>query len=209
MLQYKFYKMKVSNWGFASLFGVMLVLGSCSQGGSNRGDVLFSQEKYEEAIAEYNSFLASKPKNVKALYNRGRSYEELGNYPQAEKDFLAALNEDSKNIQVLLSLSNIYQKQKNHNSALLYADYAVEVPGAPAMAYFMKGRALHQIGNTQEALREYSAAIKMDKDFGQAYYYRGMLKIATDKKKSGCEDINLAIRLNFTTAQEAADKYCK
>ena len=201
--------MKVLNWSFASLIGIVLFLGSCSQGGSSKGDVLFSEGKYEEAIAEYNSVLASKPKNVKALYNRGRSYEELGNFPQAEKDFLAALNEDNKNIQVLLSLSNIYQKQKNHSSALLYADYAVEVPGAPAMAYFMKGRALHQVGNTQEALREYSAAIKMDKDFGQAYYYRGMLKIATDKKKSGCEDINLALRLNFTTAQEAADKYCK
>lgn len=201
--------MKVLNWVFASLIGMVLVLGSCSQGGSNKGDEFFSQGKYEEAIAAYDSFLASKPKNVKALYNRGRSYEELGDFSKAEKDFLAALNEDSKNIQLLLSLSNIYQKQKNHTSALLYADYAVEVPGAPAMAYFMKGRALHQIGNTQEALREYSAAIKMDKDFGQAYYYRGMLKIATDKKKSGCEDINLAIRLNFTTAQEAADKYCK
>jgi tetratricopeptide (TPR) repeat protein len=201
--------MKVLNWVFASLIGMLLVFGSCSQGGSNKGDELFSQGKYQEAIAAYDSFLASKPRNVKALYNRGRSYEELGDFSKAEKDFLAALNEDSKNIQLLLSLSNIYQKQKNHTSALLYADYAVEVPGAPAMAYFMKGRALHQIGNTQEALREYSAAIKMDKDFGQAYYYRGMLKIATDKKKSGCEDINLAIRLNFTTAQEAADKYCK
>lgn len=201
--------MKVFNLGFAILTGLVLILGSCSQGGSNRGDELFSQGKYEEAIKAYDSFLAAKPKNVKALYNRGRSNEELGNFAQAEKDFLAALDQDSKNIQVMLSLSNIYQKQKNHTNALLYADYAVEVPGAPAMAYFMKGRALHQIGNTQEALREYSAAIKMDKDFGQAYYYRGMLKIATDKKKSGCEDIGLAIRLNVAIAEDARDRYCK
>ncbi|SMD45145.1 TPR repeat-containing protein [Aquiflexum balticum DSM 16537] len=201
--------MRIWNWVFAALIGIVFMLGACSQGGSNKGDELFNEGKYKEAISAYNSFLASKPKNVKALYNRGRSYEELGEFKNAEKDFLAALDQDSKNIQVLLSLSNIYQKQKNHSSALLYADYAVEIPGAPAMAYFMKGRALHQIGNTQEALREYSAAIKMDKDFGQAYYYRGMLKIATDKKKSGCEDISLAIRLNVAIAQEASDKYCK
>ncbi len=201
--------MKILNWVFAALIGSVLMLGACSQGGSSKGDELFNLGKYKEAIAAYDSFLASNPKNVKALYNRGRSYEELGDFKNAEKDFLAALDQDSKNIQVLLSLSNIYQKQKNHSSALLYADYAVEIPGAPAMAYFMKGRALHQIGNTQEALREYSAAIKMDKDFGQAYYYRGMLKIATDRKKSGCEDISLAIRLNIAIAQEASDKYCK
>jgi tetratricopeptide (TPR) repeat protein len=120
-----------------------------------------------------------------------------------------ALEQDSKNTQVLLSLSNVYQKQKKHNNALLYAEYAVEIPGAPAMAYFMKGRALHQIGNITEAYKEYSTAIKMDKDFGMAYYYRGMLKIATDRKKSGCDDLKAAIKLNYSEAQEVLDKYCQ
>ena len=108
----------------------------------------------------------------------------------------------------MLSLSNLYQKQRNHSTALLYADYAVQVPGAPAMAYFMKGRALHQLGNTKEAMKEYSAAIKMKTDFGQAYYYRGMLKIATKNNKEGCEDIRAALKLNYNDAQNALDKYC-
>ncbi|MFD2201238.1 tetratricopeptide repeat protein [Shivajiella indica] len=200
--------MRVLNWGFASLIGIMFLI-SCSNGNSNKGDVLFSQGEYEAAIAAYDNFLSSKPKNVKALYNRGRANEELGNLEKAEKDFLLALEQDSKNTQVLLSLSNVYQKQKKHNNALLYASYAVEVPGAPAMAYFMKGRALHQIGNTNEAYKEYSAAIKMDKNFGMAYYYRGMLKIATDKKKSGCDDLRAAVKLNYADAEEAINRYCK
>lgn len=200
--------MKVLKWGFASLIGMMFLV-SCSDGNSKKGDLLFSKGEYEEAIVAYDNFLSSKPRNVKALYNRGRANEELGNFEKAEKDFLLALEQDSKNTQVLLSLSNIYQKQKKHNNALLYAEYAVEIPGAPAMAYFMKARALHQIGNTNEAFKEYSAAIKMDKDFGMAYYYRGMLKIATDRKKSGCDDLKAAINLNYTEAQEVLDKYCK
>jgi tetratricopeptide (TPR) repeat protein len=200
--------MSVLKWGFASLIGILFLV-SCSGGNSNKGDELFSKGDFEAAIVAYDDFLSSKPRNVKALYNRGRANEELGNFEKAEKDFLLALEQDPKNTQVLLSLSNIYQKQKKHNNALLYAEYAVEIPGAPAMAYFMKGRALHQLGNTIEAFKEYSAAIKMDKDFGMAYYYRGMLKIATDRKKSGCDDIRVAIKLNFTEAQEVLDKYCK
>ncbi|WP_291777103.1 tetratricopeptide repeat protein [Cecembia sp.] len=200
--------MRLFQWVGAALIGIMLVF-SCSSGESNKGDELFDKGAYEEAIKAYDNFLASKPKNVKALYNRGRSYEELGQFDQAERDFLAALEQDKKNFQVLLGLANLYQKQKKHNNALLYADYAVEIPGAPAMAYFMKGRALHQIGNTNEAYKDYSTAIKMDKNFDIAYYYRGMLKIATDRKKSGCEDLRAAVRLNFTDAQEALDKYCK
>lgn len=192
---------------YSSLF-ILLIICSCGSS-SNEGDDLFAANKYEEAIKAYDNFLSTNPKNVKALYNRGRSHEELGNFDQAEKDFIAALDNDANNVQVMLSLSNLFQKQKNHNSALLYADRAVETPGAPAMAYFMKARALHQIGNTDEALKEYSAAIKMDKNFGQAYYNRGLLKIATKRKTSGCEDLNLALKLNYEAAAEAKDKYCK
>lgn len=200
--------MKVKQWAFAALIG-MMVLGSCTENLSNKGDRLFSEGRYQEAVVEYDNVLKNKPKYVKALYNRGRAYEELGDFQKAEGDFLAAFQQDNKNIQVLLSLSNIYQKQKNHSSALLYADFATQVAGAPAMAYFMKGRALHQLGNTQEALKEYSLAIQIDKDFAQAYYYRGVVKIATDRKRSGCEDIRIAIKLGNEDAKLAAEKYCQ
>ncbi|MDO9552206.1 tetratricopeptide repeat protein [Rhodonellum sp.] len=201
--------MDFKNW--IAAFSMLLVVSfsACTGGGAKEGDSYFADGNYEKAIGAYDKFLTNDPKNVKVLYNRGRSYEELGDFANAEKDFLKALESDSKNIQVLMSLSNVYQKQKNHSAALLYADYAVEIPGAPAMAYFLKGRALHQLGNTDEALREYSAAIKMDKDFGQAFYYRGLLKIATKSKKSGCEDLNLALKMNFEAAKEVIEKYCQ
>lgn len=195
------------NWLFV---GLIVIFASCSSGSqSEKGDVLFKRGDYAEAIVAYTSFLETKPKNVKALYNRGRAHEELGDFQQAEKDFLEALSFDKRNTQVMLSLSNLYQKQKNHTNALLYADFAVETPGAPAMAYFMKGRALHQLGNTEEALKDYSTAIKMDKDFAEAFFYRGMLKLATDKKKAGCEDLTLASKLNFAEANTAIEKFCK
>lgn len=199
--------MRVFQWVFASLMGIMFLV-SCSGGESNKGDSYYTQGDYENAIVAYDSYLSTKPKDFKALYNRGRAYEELGEFEKAEQDFLLALEQDRKNTQILLSLSNVYQKQKKHNNALLYAEYAVEVPGAPAMAYFMKARALHQIGNTDEAYKEYSTAIKMDKDFGMAYYYRGMLKIATDNKRSGCEDLRAAVKLNYEEAIDALNKYC-
>lgn len=192
------------------VLSVMLIFSACSsESQSQKGDVLFKKGDYDAAIAAYSTFLETNPRNVKALYNRGRSYEELGKFPEAEKDFLEALNLDKRNTQVMLSLSNLYQKQKNHTNALLYADYAVETPGAPAMAYFMKGRALHQLGNTGEAMKDYSTAIKMDKDFAEAYFYRGMLKLATNKRKGACEDLTLAGKLNFKEAATALEKYCK
>jgi tetratricopeptide (TPR) repeat protein len=201
--------MKRKNSIFLFAFMILLSFHSCTEESSNDGDKFFAQGEHEKAIQAYDRFLSNNPKNVKGLYNRGRAHEELGNLEAAEKDFLTALEQDNTNVQVMLSLSNVYQKQKNHNSALLYAEYAVERPGAPAMAYFLKARALHQLGNVQEAMREYTAAIKMDREFGQALYYRGILNFATDKKRAACADFEAARRQNYDLAQEAINKYCQ
>lgn len=190
-------------------FCFFLILYSCGEGDSGRGDAYFAEGEYEEAIAAYNSVLSTTPANLKALYNRGRSYEELGNLDEAENDFKAALGVDSKNVQILLSLSNLYQKKKQHEMALQYANYAVEIPGAPATAYFLKGRAYHQLGNTQNAMTEYNAAIKMDPESGQALYYRGMLKLAMDNRSAGCEDLRLSVELNHGQAKAALAEHCK
>ena len=85
-------KMKVKNWVFASLIGMML-MSSCSENISNKGDALFSQKQYEDAVAEYDKVLKNNPKYFKGLYNRGRAYEELGEFKKAEKDFMEVQEE--------------------------------------------------------------------------------------------------------------------
>ncbi|WP_194775572.1 tetratricopeptide repeat protein [Pararhodonellum marinum] len=192
---------------FVILVAILLIQ-SCGESTSNKGDNLYAAGDYEGAVKAYDDFLVNKPGNVKALYNRGRAYEELDDFENAKASFEAALDKDPKNVQVLMSMSNLLQKEKNHSGSLLYAGKATDVVGAPAMAFFLKGRALHRLGNTEEALREYSTAIKMNSEFGQAYYYRGMLKMATDKKSSACEDFKLASNADFGLGQEALEKFC-
>ena len=116
---------------------------------------------------------------------------------------------DPNNFQVLLSLANLHHKKKNFTNALLFANRAAEIPGAPAMASFMKGRALHQLGKTDEALKAYGNAITLDKDFGQAYYNRGLLKIGIKNVKGACEDFQLSVALEYPGSSEAYKKYCK
>ena len=125
------------------------------------------------------------------------------------QDYKAAFDLDSRNVQVLMSLSNIYQKRKDNEMALQYASYATEIPGAPAMAFFLKGRAYHLLGNTDNAMAEYNTAIKIDDNFGQAYYYRGMLKRAVKQNKGACSDFKLAASLNYEQADQALENYCQ
>lgn len=187
---------------------VLVLIFSCGESSSTEGDNYYNNEQYEEAIVAYANFLESKPKNIKALYNKGRAHEELEEFEDAEKNFKAALEHDPKNIQVLLSLSNLYQKKENPTLALMYADNAVEIPGAPAMAYFLKARAMHRLGNVDEAMREYNVAVKMSPKFGQAFYYRGMLNAATDNNQQACDDFRMALENGHEQAREAVQDYC-
>ena len=184
-------------------------LWACSEVKRNPADQYFEKGEYELAIQTYTEDLKFKPTDVKMLYNRGRAFQEMGNLADAKTDFEAALDQDPNNFQVLLSLSALQLEEKNYASALLYATKAEETPGAPAMASLLKGRALHQMGLTEEALKAYGTAIQLDKDFGQAYFNRGMLKVALKRNKQSCEDFKLASALNYPGAQDSFNKYCK
>jgi len=187
----------------------LAVFFSCSESDSSQGDKFYNNNQFEEAVDAYSKVLVNSPKNVNALYNRGRSHEELGNLDEAESDMKAAFSVDPKNVQVLVGLSNLYQKKKSYEMALQYASYATEVSGAPAMAFLLKGRAYHLLGNTENAMTEYNTAIKMNDEFGQAYYYRGMLKQATNRTRAACADFKLAVALDHQPANEASEKYCQ
>ncbi|WP_332912612.1 tetratricopeptide repeat protein [Algoriphagus boritolerans] len=147
-------------------------------------DVYFERAEYERAVQTYTENLNLKPTDVTLLYNRGRAFQEMGDLNKAKIDFESALAYDPNNFQILLSLAAVQLEEKNYASALLYATKAEEIAGAPAMASFLKGRALHQLGLPEDALKAYGNAIQIDKEFGQAYLNRGLLKVALDRKKT-------------------------
>jgi tetratricopeptide (TPR) repeat protein len=191
-------------------FSLAAIISSCSGSpDSNPGDVAFNKGDFSAAVIGYTESLQTNPSDIDLLYGRGRAYQELGKSLEAQADFEKALNLDPKNFQVLLSLATLQLEEKSYASALLYATKAEEIPGAPARASFLKGRALHQLGMPEDALKAYGNAIQVDKDFGQAYLNRGLLKIALERTKQACEDFKLAAALNYPGAAENLAKYCK
>lgn len=187
---------------------LLLVIG-CNSGGSDKGDSLFASGKYQEAIAAYNSYLESNSSNVKTLYNRGRAYQELGKYDEAEADFLAVIKTDEQNVNARLSLSKLYYGKELYNKAVLRAEEAIEINEGSAQAHFLVARAKHQLGYVDGALESYSTSIHLDSDFGEAYLYRGALKIHQGKNRSACEDFRKAQALEVKEAKSIITKYCK
>ena len=77
------------------------------------------------------------------------------------------------------------------------------------MASLLKGRALHYLGMPDEALKAYGNAIQVDRNLGQAYLFRGLLKVALKREKEACEDFKLTASLEYPGGKESLQKYCK
>jgi tetratricopeptide (TPR) repeat protein len=208
MLQFKS-KMNRSISSFITLITVFSIVSCSSSPSINPGIAAFNKGDYSEAVSAYSASLKTSPNDLDLLFGRGRSYQELGKFEEAQLDFEQANRQDPNNFKVLLSLATIQLEQRNYASALLYATKAEEISGAPAMASLLKGRALHYLGMPEEALKAYGIAIQLDKDFGEAYLSRGVLKVALKREKEACEDFRLAAALEYPGGKESLQKYCK
>ena len=180
---------------------------ACDSKNSQEGDQLFSQGKYEEAVTQYTQYIEYNPDDIKSIYNRGRAYEELGQYDKSMADYEKALEVDPKSINALMSIGKIHFRNGEYGDAAFYFDKAIKVKGGDAEAHFLSARSNHKLGETGKALEGYNRAISMNSNYGEAYLYRGALKVFL-KKSSGCADLKKAQALEVADAAAAVKKYC-
>lgn len=189
--------------------GMIVFLSACNSDVTREADALFMEGNYQAAIEAYNEYLATKPKDVKSLYNRGRAYEEIGQLSNARADFEKVLDIEPENVNGNLSMGKYWYNAKDFNKAIYYFDKVIEVDGRVSTAYLLKGRSLHQQGDFDEAKKNYDQAINFDNKSGEAFLYRGALKIALNQNRSACNDFNRAKALGADEATDALSKYCK
>ena len=77
-----------------------------------KGNNLYDQEKYEEAIKCYDKALRIDPKNTHAWNNKGIALYGQGNYAVALECFDRALEIDPKYISAINNKNKIIKKQK-------------------------------------------------------------------------------------------------
>jgi len=189
---------------------LLLILSiSCTDRKSISGAGYFDKGEYQQAIELYTEHLKSNPDHTQTLYNRGRAYEELGKPDLATKDFEKIIRLDDKNINAYLSLAKIAYHDQRFNKVIIYAGKALELNDNSAKANFLAARGAHQLGYFDRALESYDNAITVNKDFGEAYLYRGALKISMKKVRAACEDFLAARRLDIPEAQKAFTDFCR
>lgn len=64
------------------------------------------------------------------------------------------------------------------------------------------------LNNLQEAINDYNKCIALDKEFGTAYFNRGLIYLLTGETKMGCSDLSKAGELGIEMSYNIIYKYC-
>jgi tetratricopeptide (TPR) repeat protein len=133
---------------------------------STLGDVMRSEEKFDEAIAAYSRALDLTPAENTArwvlYYSRGIAHERSGAGEAAEADFRAALELNPEQPQVLNYLGySLVEQQRNLDEALDMIERAVAA--SPDSGYIVDslGWVLYRLGRYDEAVEQMERAVEL------------------------------------------------
>ena len=181
---------------------------SCSSNDSRMGDEMYSNKNYEEAIKHYTESLKLRPNDIKSLFRRARSYEELGIYEKAVTDFNKILEIDKENINALLSLSVNSIRNKDYLSGESYSKRAIKLNPDLDQAHFLLGRTLQYQGLFNDAMKSFKTSISLNSNNSETYYYMGLIYLKLDDSTNACKNFKTSASLKYTKAKILINKYC-
>ena len=115
---------------------------------------------------------------------------------------------DPNHANALMSIGKYHFRNNSYADASFYFSKAADIKKSDPQVFFLKGRAHHKLGETQVAMEAYDEAISKNRDYGEAYLYRGALKVYQGNKSAGCNDLRTAQSLKVPDAENALKEYC-
>ncbi len=175
---------------------------------NNRGDALVDEERYEEAILDFDKAIELLPKYAMAYYNRGSLNQKQKKYEQALVDFNYAIRYRRDFDKAYNNRGTLYKETNRLDEAIVDYDRAISLNPDYHMAYNNRGSVYILQKQYQQAIGDLDKAIALKPDFAEAFGNRGIAKIKMGNT-DGCVDLKSAADLGFLPAGEFFRQYCK
>jgi tetratricopeptide (TPR) repeat protein len=129
-------------------------------GWSNRGNARVSQNKLDEAIADFNQSIQLAPDAPDPYLNRGTAYEGKGEWDHAIADYRQVLQINPDDAMAYNNLGNAKAGKGEWEAAI--ANYQIAIDLSPDFAFARANHALalYQIGEKKEAILELRKLIR-------------------------------------------------
>ncbi len=161
-----------------------------------KGQKLFNDGKYVEAIAQFDLAIKTDATFFEAYMDRGRANLQLGKNDLAMADFIKTteLNKD-------YAPGFFYKAKLNAqlgNDALAISDYANAIKLNPNLAEYYVNRGMLYVKTKQSALalNDFNKAIALDDKNAEVFFQRGILYREMNKQAEALADFTKAIALS-------------
>jgi len=104
----------------------------------------------------------------------GVIYAKEKDFPKAIEEWETATKLDSKDENILNSLSWAYEKTGKKKEALVKLDQSIKLSPYDPKTHFSLGRIKHDLGDSDGAIDSLKKATRLDPSFGDAYYRLGL-----------------------------------
>ncbi|MCM1293908.1 MAG: tetratricopeptide repeat protein, partial [Bacteroides sp.] len=172
-------------------------------------------QRHIDSIEYYNSYISTHAPRAIDYFGRGMDYLMLHNYEAAVEDMNRAIDMAPDFTLAYFARANaltrLYQLSSGDGSDDTYQGHIARVrrifedygkvieysPRSPFPHYNM-GILYAESGDLKEALKEFTRAIELKSDFGEAYYNRGFVQYKLGNQKEGSADLSRAGQLGIT-----------
>lgn len=146
-----------------------------------KGNKLFEEGKYKEALEVFNEIVYKNPDAYIIFMNIGNCYFQMEDYDRAEENYKKVLEKDPKNVNAIISIGNCYINRCNKEEALKwYGKIEFEKINDPIALYNI-GNSFYENSQYNEALKYYQKALELKSDFLDARYQSGLTYISLGK----------------------------
>jgi tetratricopeptide (TPR) repeat protein len=143
--------------------------------------LLLTQARLDECISFIEKIKQSRPLSVPLFIVLGDAYLKKGDVDQAEKSYLAAINEQSKNADALLGLARVSQSRGNTNAALEYLSAAKELLGDSPDRLYKFAVAAFGLKLSDDAIWALKRAIELRSDEPSYFLVLGIIQLSLKK----------------------------
>ena len=161
----------------------------------DRAEYYFGHKKINEALADMKKASELDPNNVK-FHVRLSDYYFASNLTRGTRDELVKVTQiDPKNNEALLKLGELYYLVKNYDTAVFYINRSISIEPENAKAYFEKGMALKEVGDSINAAAAFQSAVEKNTKYFDAYIQLANL-YGAHKDKLAIQYYNNALKLD-------------
>jgi len=144
---------------------------------------------FEKAMSDYNEAIQLNPNLIPAYNHRGKIYAKKGDYNQAIADYSEVIpldpNDDPYSQRIVYAIQ-----------AIVYYREAIRLDPNDATAYYNRGIAYDDKGDSDQALADFNEAIRLAPNLMSSYEHRGDIYARRKDYDQAIADYNQIIQFN-------------